>query len=89
MNLTTHAFVQLARGGVVTWTDEPTRMDANSNNPAWAVWESACGEYRIVFDGATDSFSPQMKRRSKIGAEWTSLCPDLLTLDGAQEVCRA
>lgn len=40
---------------ILTWPDEPRAADDDS----WAVWETACGTYRIEYDGATDTFTPK------------------------------
>lgn len=87
MTLTTYAFKQPATRAGLTWTDDPTRMDS-TDHPAWAVWDSACGSYRVVFDGTTDVFSPQ--RRVELGgghAEWLHVAPDQTSLDGAIDRC--
>lgn len=83
MNLTTFAFRRPKNA--ILWTDNPTRIDP-ADHPAWAVWETACGQYRIVFDGASDTFSPQRRHDTDNGTEWSSLSTDKHTLDEAQHV---
>lgn len=87
MNLTTFAFHPPK--DAVLWTDDPTRVDP-ADHPAWAVWESACGHYRVVFDGSSDTFSPQHCTRGDHGhVEWTPLSTSHHSLYAAQEVCHA
>ena len=55
------------------WPD-PTTHDADE--PLWAVWETRCGTYRVVYDAATDSYAPMVLRttarhsNSKITERW-------------------
>jgi hypothetical protein len=92
MNLTTHTFgtpTKRQRAAVVEWTVDPTRVDP-ADNPAWAVWESACGEYRVVFDGTTDTFSPQRRRPCHVGIEWVPTTGnDYRSLEAAQAAASA
>lgn len=86
MNLVTHAFRHRVSHDTLVWTDDPTRVDS-ADHPAWAVWESACGDYRVVFDGASDTFSPQSRTLGTYGhVEWTTLAPSTPSLEQAQQV---
>lgn len=46
----------------ISWPDEPRAADDDS----WAVWETACGCYRIEYDGATDTFTPKYLALTRI-----------------------
>ena len=90
MQLTTFTFQQRSTNEL-RWPDDPTRMDG-ADDPAWAVWESACGRYRVVYDGATQEYTPQHVRVTKVMTsthrEWVAVCSiSKGTLEEAQGAC--
>ena len=62
MNLTTHAFRTAFAPRELEWTFDPTRADT-SKLAAWAVWQSACGEYQITYDGTQETYTLQVLTR--------------------------
>lgn len=91
MQTTTHTFRQRATTpDTLAWPDDPDRIDP-ADDPAWAVWTTDCGSYRVVYDGQTQQYSPQVASTTKDGdrtsTEWCKVGPDRLFLEAAQGDC--
>ena len=69
----------------IRWTD-PTCDD--KDEPEWAVWDTRCGVYRILYIATTDTYRPTIIRVTKIGRDtterlWVPVACDQPTLDQA------
>lgn len=71
----------------ITWLD-PRTDDADE--PAWAVWETECGQYRITYDASTDRYEPhrvvKTKRDATTHTQQIPLAAGQDTLEAAQAV---
>ena len=69
----------------IIWND-PRTDDADE--PAWAVWDTACGEYRISYDASTDAYTPlrvirQPRSDVVLARTWVPITCDQPTLEQA------
>jgi len=71
----------------ITWLDPRTDP---ADEPAWAVWETECGTYHIVWGAATDTYEPytvvcNQLNRDSMHTQQRRVAPDQPTLEAAQD----